>query len=144
METFGERMKWAREQRGMSQPDLAHAMGVAPMTISKWERGAMDPGSTKLRTISALLGVSADWLLNGGPLSQADGQAAAEVPFWAEFLANYSRASELTDEELLDIRALAARRMKRGSWSDLALVAEIVLRDRPSRHFEAKKGKGET
>lgn len=139
METLGERMKWAREQRSMSQPALAHALGVAPMTVSKWERGVMDLGSSKLRKVSALLGVSADWLLNGGPL-EGEAVRVAEVPFWDEFLANYGRVSELSDEELWDIRGFAARRTRPRSWSDLALIAEIVLRDHPSRHFEGKGG----
>lgn len=36
-------LKTWRKRKGWSQVQLAEALGVHPMTISKWERGVVEP-----------------------------------------------------------------------------------------------------
>lgn len=40
---IGARFKLARMYRGLRQADLAEALGVHDITVSKWERGIQTP-----------------------------------------------------------------------------------------------------
>ena len=49
MATFGERLKFLRDQKGVTQEDLAELLGVNKQTISGYERGVRRPaGETSL------------------------------------------------------------------------------------------------
>lgn len=63
---LGRRIFSAREATGCRQEDLATAIGVATMTISRYERGSMVPSALVLGQIAEALGVTADWLLGRG------------------------------------------------------------------------------
>ena len=56
-----------RRARGMTQRALAEALGVSDRTVSKWECGGGFPELGNLLPLCALLGVTADELLRGGP-----------------------------------------------------------------------------
>lgn len=50
---LGEQIKKAREAKGLSQMDLAEAVGLAhPQSISNYERGIEDPPLHRLRRIA--------------------------------------------------------------------------------------------
>ena len=55
----GTNIKAVRLKRGMSQQELADAIGVTKSTISKYEKGQREPKYNVLRGIAAALGV--DW-----------------------------------------------------------------------------------
>ncbi len=42
-EQFSEFVKSVREQLGLSQEDLAHALGVSFATVNRWENGKTKP-----------------------------------------------------------------------------------------------------
>lgn len=76
-ESIGSRIKKIREALGLSQQDLADAVGGSKRGIQDNESGVNAPGSTVLRGIVSL-GVNANWLLTGeGPrlLSELLGNA---------------------------------------------------------------------
>ncbi len=56
-----------RRALGMTQRALAEALGVSDRTVSKWECGGGLPELANLLPLCALLGVTADELLRGGP-----------------------------------------------------------------------------
>ncbi|MFF3157996.1 helix-turn-helix domain-containing protein [Streptomyces sp. NPDC057910] len=60
-------LRAARDDRGMSQDDLAKAIGVTPNTVGRWERGKGAPSSRAFGVLVELLGVSPSRLL--APLS---------------------------------------------------------------------------
>lgn len=60
---IGARFKTARAFRGYKQTDLAEALGVHSITVSKWERGVQTPDADTVRRMCDLLDVSADFLL---------------------------------------------------------------------------------
>lgn len=62
---IGARIREARNARGMTQDDLAAAVGVSDKAISSWETARSLPAAYYLRDICAALGVSADWVLFG-------------------------------------------------------------------------------
>lgn len=57
------RFTQARADAGLSQVELAQKMGVSNVTINNWETGRREPSLKKLKKLSMLLGVSADYLL---------------------------------------------------------------------------------
>ena len=54
----GTNIKAVRLKRGMSQQELADAIGVTKSTISKYEKGQREPKYNVLRGIAAALGVN--------------------------------------------------------------------------------------
>lgn len=73
MDTIGQRLKLARERRGLSQPALAKLAGVkSSATISMIERGERNASRSMLEKLAPVLAVSVEWLLVGG--DQMDGQ----------------------------------------------------------------------
>lgn len=61
---LGEKILSARKKSGLSQVDLADALGVSRQSVSKWETGEANPEIGKLPELARLLGVSTDWLLS--------------------------------------------------------------------------------
>jgi transcriptional regulator with XRE-family HTH domain len=55
-----------RRERGMTQRELAEALGLSNRTISKWECGDGLPELVNILPLCELLGVTADELLRGG------------------------------------------------------------------------------
>jgi len=52
-----------REQRNITQSELAEALGVSKSVISKYETGRLEPSISRLQKIAEVLGVSVETLL---------------------------------------------------------------------------------
>jgi len=65
METFGERLKDLREQRGWAQDAFGKMLGVAGATISRWENNVNQPEFDFLRQIVDIFGTTLDYLVLG-------------------------------------------------------------------------------
>lgn len=61
---LAENIKTFRAGQGMSQTQLAAALGISPQSVSKWESGSSAPDLTNLCLLAQVLGVSVDMLLN--------------------------------------------------------------------------------
>jgi putative transcriptional regulator len=48
-ENFPETVKEVRRQLGLSQEELAHALGVSFATVNRWENGKTDPSKLAQR-----------------------------------------------------------------------------------------------
>ena len=79
---LAERIYNLRKRRGLSQEQLAEALGVSRQTVSKWERGAASPELGKLRAMAELFGVSLDELAGGGEARSAP-EAGPKPGRWA-------------------------------------------------------------
>jgi transcriptional regulator with XRE-family HTH domain len=64
-ETFSERLKMLRKERGWSQEDLATKMEVSPGSVGNWEMGPYEPHAKTLKKLAALLEVDVPFLLRG-------------------------------------------------------------------------------
>lgn len=64
-ETFGARLRTAREQRVWSQRQLAAESGVQKTTISRLEQGKHTPTPSTITKLAGALGVSPQWLRFG-------------------------------------------------------------------------------
>lgn len=71
------RCQVARESAGMSQTDLAEAIGGSRATVSNYERGLVNPRRVTLRMWAMATGVDFRWLETGEAPSP-DGDGASE------------------------------------------------------------------
>lgn len=62
---FGNFVCYLREQRGLTQADLARQLGVTPAAISKWENGSSKPRVEVLFQLAEILGVRPEELMAG-------------------------------------------------------------------------------
>ena len=62
--TFGEKLKEARKEAGLSQEQFAEKMSVSRSAIAKWEADRGMPDVNNLKVMAQLLGVSVDYLLD--------------------------------------------------------------------------------
>lgn len=63
--TLGERLKAARDAKGLTQTQLADAVGQHQSTLAHWERGKARPSPEKVDLMAPVLGVATEWLLYG-------------------------------------------------------------------------------
>ncbi len=63
MEKFGQKLKYLRQEKGLSQVELAERLNVDKSTIAKYETGKIEPSLTMLKSIAIFFDVSADYLL---------------------------------------------------------------------------------
>lgn len=47
--TFGEKVRTARNQLGMTQTELAEALGVSFATVNRWENSRVNPSTLAQR-----------------------------------------------------------------------------------------------
>ena len=62
--TFGEKLKDARKEAGLSQEQLAEKLSVSRSAVAKWESDKGMPDVNNLKVLSQLLKVSVDYLLD--------------------------------------------------------------------------------
>lgn len=61
---FGKRLREFREQKKLTQKEVAVKMGVSEQALSKWENGVCLPDVYHLKYLARVLNVSADCLLD--------------------------------------------------------------------------------
>ena len=62
LKIFSERLKAAREAKGMTQLELAQAIAVSLASVKSWERGTTNVNGLNLKKLSDVLGVSEEYL----------------------------------------------------------------------------------
>ena len=60
---LGEKLKQARKQRKLTQPDVARLTGINYKTLSKWETDFYRPNVDELKKLALLYNVSIDFLM---------------------------------------------------------------------------------
>lgn len=68
-------IKQLREQRGMTQEDLAKRLGVKYPAVSKWERGMAYPSMNTVIKMAELFQVSMDVVLGLAPIPSSSESA---------------------------------------------------------------------
>ena len=62
-----ERISELREQQNMTQAELAKRLGITRSSVNAWEQGISVPSTQYIVELSALFGVSTDYLLGVRP-----------------------------------------------------------------------------
>ncbi|MBO4927688.1 MAG: helix-turn-helix transcriptional regulator [Clostridiales bacterium] len=63
--SIADRILMLRKSKGMSQEQLAEAVGVSRQAVSKWESEQASPDPEKIIALSEIFGVTTDYLLKG-------------------------------------------------------------------------------
>jgi transcriptional regulator with XRE-family HTH domain len=61
-ENLGQKIRWLRLERNMTQQDLAYAVRIRHESVSRIERGAINPTSRTVSQLAEALSVSEDEL----------------------------------------------------------------------------------
>ena len=78
--TIADRIQSLRKQRGMSQEELADAVGVSRQAVSKWESEQATPDLDKVVIMSDIFEVTTDYLLKGiEPVRTPDHKTMSDV-----------------------------------------------------------------
>ncbi len=93
-ESFNDNLKNARITKGLSQKEVAEAVGVAKSTYSLYESGSREPNVQTIKKLADTLNVSADELLG---INEEPHNIAAHFD-----------GDEYTEEELDKIKEFAA------------------------------------
>jgi len=75
-DVFPERLRAARDKRGLNQEELAGRAGLQPSAISHFETGKRKPSFDNLRRLADALDATTDYLL--GRVSELTGLAGAD------------------------------------------------------------------
>ena len=70
--TFGEKLKVARQKANLSQEQFSKKLHVSRSAVAKWETDNGMPDIENLKSISQLLSVSVDYLLDDGDVQSLD------------------------------------------------------------------------
>jgi len=139
MPTMGRMIAGARITAGMTQEELAEAVGVTESAVRKWEADVRSPRRNHLRAVAAAVDrplryfdgyVSMGASFDGTVAMQTFEGADAEHPGIEELLADdlKRRALEITDQEASDLRALYLGPGRRVDKLDDALQFLGILR----------------
>jgi len=60
---FGDRLKELREEKNLSQMELAKATGISQSAIARWELNKTEPTVSDLIILSEYFGESVDYLI---------------------------------------------------------------------------------
>lgn len=138
---LGETVKILRARRGVSQEDLAAALGVSAQAVSKWETGKANPDLFLLPPLAAYFNVEIGRLFespaeSGEALSEADHRLLRENDTgWTEILESDWKGTFLphyapftpTEQELCllgDVRGKAVLEIACGTGESLAWLGK--------------------
>lgn len=68
----GKRLKMLREEKGLTQKDLAEKLSLTPKAISFYELGAREPSGDALIHMAHILGTTTDYLLGNSTTKEAE------------------------------------------------------------------------
>lgn len=63
MENLGSRIRELREDKRLTQPQLAELIGVSKSVVSFWENDVNEPKASYIARLAEVFGVSAGYLL---------------------------------------------------------------------------------
>ena len=94
-----ERLKAARKKAGLTQKQVASAIGVTESAYCGYETGKRQPDATKIKQIASVLGISGDYLLDiragdnekKPTLSEEDGRMAEFVELFGQLTADHQK-----------------------------------------------------
>lgn len=104
---FPQNLSALMKERGLSQQDLASALGIKRQTISLYTSGQSSPDIGRLKRIADYFGVSSDWLLGLSKSRSLDSDIQTVV-----------RTTGLSDK--------AVNILKEMEHSEVALFSEII------------------
>lgn len=103
-ENFPDRLRKAREAKGLSQTDLAAKAGMEPSAISHFENGRRGPSFANLRRLADALAVTIDYLVGRADEPRGSGPAAEQL------FRDFERLSSEDQETLTGLARMLAKK----------------------------------
>jgi len=102
--TIGERIVFLREERGMSQKELAHSLHITAATLSRYENDIYQPKLEFLCEMCRVLKTSSDFLLGFTAQYELDDTRIPQLPLITakekDFLNHYNKLSTINKARL--------------------------------------------
>lgn len=107
--TIGDRIRAARKEKGLTQKELAHKLGVSASMVGQYETNVRKPKIETLENISSALGVSITEFIDMSNISPSLNLAAPLVYKFRDLLQNADPGETiiLSDEERSEIKQLS-------------------------------------
>ncbi|HXX63674.1 MAG TPA: S24 family peptidase [Bacteroidota bacterium] len=150
--TIGERLRTARENRGMDQLSLSRKIGVVTRTLQRWEKGEQVPDGIAITKLAKATSVQPTWLLTGEgeiyptparpenvlplPTSARRRMTLAELPlissvpagkvatmFHPDFVDNYVTVSDVKDPGAFALKVKGSSMAPRIEDGDIVIVS---------------------
>ena len=99
--SFGERLKRARQDKGISQSELGKLVGVHYTQVGRYESKGVKPSGEVLAKIATALGVTSDFLMSGSSHEQAEASLADR-----ELLSQFQRVEQLPTDKKAIVKEL--------------------------------------
>lgn len=91
---FADRIKELRKKKGLSQAELAEAMGVHFAQVSRYERGETKPNAEAMTKLAHVLETSTDFLMNG-----TTDETAVSAGLDKEMISRFKQVQELNADD---------------------------------------------
>jgi len=98
-ESFGDRLRRKREERRLSQAELAQRTGFQPSAISHFESGRRSPSFDNLKKLADALATTIDYLLGRETVPTSAGPVAGQL---------FRNFAQMTAEDQDDLAQFAA------------------------------------
>jgi transcriptional regulator with XRE-family HTH domain len=98
---FGERLKKARQDKGISQSELGKLVGVHYTQIGRYESKGVKPSGDVLAKIASVLGVTSEFLMSGSSQEQAQASLSDR-----ELLSQFQRVEQLPTDKKAIVKEL--------------------------------------
>lgn len=130
---FGQRLRNLRLERGMTQQELADAIGASVVGVRNWERGTRKPTMEMLVSLSRALRVSIDTLV-GLPVLQEPNCSFVLTPAERTLLKNYQALDRYGRKTVDTVCRLEKERVDESARRVLPKVVEFPT-PKPSDRF---------
>lgn len=106
METIGDRIRYLRNQHGLSQEKVADSIGKTKSNVSGYENDKFEPSAQTIIALCRLFNVSSDWLLFGKEDEVLILEQKEELKLSPEEMKLLRKIDKLTYEEKLKIEGI--------------------------------------
>ncbi len=102
MTPFGERLKKARERKGLTQAQVMKSTSISDKSLSRYENGATAPDPETILELILLYDVSADYIMGLSPImghaSENTSGTSLDPPSVASGIDAHEMLEDLSDE----------------------------------------------
>lgn len=122
----GKRLKMLREEKGLTQKDLAEKLSLTPKAISFYELGSREPSGDALIHMAHILGTTTDYLLGNSTTKEADQKVGrgVRIPVLGRVVAGIPIEAV---EEIIDYEEIPKSMSATGEFFALQVKGDSML-----------------
>lgn len=122
----GKRLKMLREEKGLTQKDLAEKLSLTPKAISFYELGSREPSGDALIRMAHILGTTTDYLLGNSTTREANQKSGrgVRIPVLGKVVAGIPIEAV---EEILDYEEITPDQAATGEFFALQVRGDSML-----------------